>query len=178
MPTSTILAAAHSSKGQVRSSHKPLAVDDVEGDQGEGGWVAGEADRIGGAANWPLRVSSGMPAFSAATTSSQATPEGRTRWRSSTKARRSLLPCRPRVTSVTQERLAIPEHLHDRQQRPALARTSWMATTSKRWITSAMHSRLLRSRMGESPGTDRHLGVIPSKARTFQVPISRFCPAC
>jgi hypothetical protein len=80
---------------------RPWAVDDVEGDQGEGGWVAGEADRIGGGANWPLRVSSGMPAFSAATTSSQASPDGRTRWRSNTKARRSLLPCRPRVTSVT-----------------------------------------------------------------------------
>src|SRR5919199_827634 len=56
-----------------------------------------------------------MPAVSAATTSSHASPEGRTRWRSNTNASRSLLPWGPRLTSVVRNAQP-PQRLHDGQQ--------------------------------------------------------------
>src|SRR6266487_7003066 len=57
-----------------------------------------------------------MPASWAATTSSQASPEGRTRCRSNTNARRSWLPWEPAVTSVTRNAQFSPKYLQHRQQ--------------------------------------------------------------
>ena len=113
-----------------------------------------------------------------ATTSSPASPEGRTRRRSNANAIRSLLPALPRVTSVMIVAQFGPSAEMSVCSAVRFPRTSWMATTSKRDTISARQRTSKRSRMGSSSSSERHLSVRPPSARRFQVPTSRLRSTC
>lgn len=130
-------------------------------------------------ANWrsrPVAVTS--VSSSIATTSSPASPDGFKRLVSKTKTSRSLLPARPRVTSVAMRPHVSPRTSRTRRRALRSSPASSIATTSKREMTSAMQRRSKRSRRGESSCSERHFSVTRPKARRFQVATRRLRSRC
>ena len=82
-----------------------------------------------------------LPSFSSGgSTSSPAIPRNWTLLVSYTKARRSLLPALPRVTSETRYLQRGPSRTISRSSARRSALTSWSATRSKRSMISAMYA--------------------------------------
>src|SRR5262245_54318341 len=113
-------------------------------------------------------------------TSSEARPDGFTRWVSNRNASRSSFPAGPRATSVRMKPQSSPSTFSRWRSARRFPRTSWIAITSQRRMNAAMYVTSAKLRAGEAPADVSHVFVKSAKARRFpgadeKVPMWRLC---